>query len=191
MTFCSLCHLWSELWEMDLNKWHKGFEHSFSCLLQTSQRWMSLLTTFWQFYWRKEQTVPPEVFLEYSFKIMTSCGVSAYMSEWKASVLFMWTTNGPSNKLTTHVITSLLKTENSACIQDSFRSVFAARHEEAPLHEIMMNVLTFDNRVRARTNWLTMQHFIVTENVCVWMWGGRLYVIAESVWSLHTCVFVL
>ena len=44
-----------------------------------------------------------------------------------------------SNKLAGHIITSLLITENTVCIQDNLRPVFAARHEEAPQHGIMMN----------------------------------------------------
>lgn len=73
--------------------------------------------------------------------------------------------SGASNKLAGHVITSLLITENTVCIQDSFRPVFAVRPEEAPQHGIMMNAYSFDNRVRGRTSsvcfYLALWHFIV------------------------------
>lgn len=62
------------------------------------------------------------------------------------------TTSSASNKLAGHIITSLLITENTVCIQDSFRPVFAARHEEAPQHGMMMNACSFDNRVRGSTS---------------------------------------
>lgn len=49
-----------------------------------------------------------------------------------------------SNKLPGHIITSLLITENTACVQDSDEPVFAARREEAPLLGIMINAQSAD-----------------------------------------------
>lgn len=61
---------------------------------------------------------------------------------------FMWMMSSANNKLDAHVIVSLLITENTVCIQDGFSCAFAARHEEVPQNEMMMNARSFDNRVR-------------------------------------------
>lgn len=74
--------------------------------------------------------------------------MSVWSTLWSVSLCclhgaFMWTMSRASNKLAAQVIASLLITENTVCIEGSWRPVFAARHEEAPQDGIMMNASSF------------------------------------------------
>lgn len=116
-----------------------------------------------------------------------SAGV--HRSEWTESeASFMWTTRSVSNTFSVGFITCLLKTENTVCIQDNFRTWFADRHEEAPQQGIM-SACSGNNRVRSwkiclrsNTLWKKQNKKRVS--------GRHTCTMEVFVWCKSTCVFV-